>query len=101
MRFAALLLMFACGRDPVSSFGEARIEAVCGFYERCGTLEVAGYLTADECRTQLAGAQRDVGTDLGCDDFSQASADECVAAWDDADCETPPDLSVCEQVCSN
>jgi hypothetical protein len=97
----ALLLLLACGRDPLQNFGDARIEAVCAFYERCGTLEVAGYLSADDCRTELAGAQRDAGTDLGCQDFSQGSADACVAAWDDADCEAPPDLSVCEDVCSN
>ncbi len=97
----ALLYALGCGRDPVSNFTDSRIEAVCGFYERCGTLTMAGYKTSADCRTELAAAARGSTADMLCEDFSQGVADACVAEWDDADCETPPDLSVCEDVCSN
>lgn len=97
--FAAAL--GSCGRDPVANFTDSRIEALCGFYERCDTLMVAGYKTATDCRTQLAVAAKSSSADMLCEDFSQGQADACVAAWEEADCETPPDLAVCEDVCSN
>ena len=98
---AALMFALGCGRDPVANFTASRIEAVCGFYERCDTLTAAGYKSASDCRTQLAEATRGSAEDMLCDEFSQGEADACVAEWDDADCTTPPDLTVCEDVCSN
>ena len=95
------VLASACGQDSTGTFTDDRITAVCGWYDRCGTFESAGYADIGACRSDLAAAAKADAAFMNCDDFSQADADACIAAWDDADCATPPDLSACESVCSN
>jgi hypothetical protein len=90
-----------CDGEPVQAFNEARIEAVCSWHERCDTFASTGFQDAADCRGKLASDSRQGGYGETCKDFSQSDADGCVAAWDEADCETPPDLTVCEQVCAN
>lgn len=97
----AAALLAGCDRDPVAGFNDARIEAVCDFHERCGDFDAAGFKDAADCRETLASASRSSKADMTCEDFSQGEADACVAAWDTADCVTPPDLSACEAVCAN
>ncbi len=94
------LLLGGCARDPVKNFQEARVEAICSWYERCEGLTWAGYESESNCKTVLAAASKQSNEDMACDDFSQASADACVGGWEEADCETPPDLSACEDVCA-
>ncbi len=94
-------LYAGCAAAPTDDFNSARIEALCGFYDRCGTLTDAGYANLANCRTDLAAASKASASEMTCDSFSQSDADACVAAWMNADCTTPPDLTVCEGVCSN
>ena len=97
----ALSWPMACARDPVTSFNEARIEAICSWYDRCEALEEGGYADMADCRSELAAASKAEKPHMNCDNFSQGEADACVAAWDVADCTTPPDLASCESVCEN
>ena len=90
-----------CAVNPVEQFNQDRIEAICAWHERCGSLEVGGYEDIGDCRSDLAAAAKSEQANMNCDDFNDDEAGACVAAWGEADCETPPDLSACEAVCEN
>lgn len=93
--------ILACAADPVEQFNEDRIEAICAWHERCGSLEVSGFEDIGDCRSGLAAAARSERSNMNCDGFDEEAADACVAAWGAGDCEVPPDLSGCEGVCED
>ena len=96
-----LTLLSGCVSEPTKAFSEARIEAVCAWHERCETFSATGFQDDADCRSTLANNSRQSGYGQACKDFSENDAADCIAAWDDADCETPPELGSCEQVCAN
>jgi hypothetical protein len=95
-----LILLAGCRNAELSAFLDDRAAAICERHERCGTLEDAGFADIKACELALASADRTLAShgQLGCPGFDASAADTCLAAWD-ADCETPPDLAVCEAVC--
>lgn len=95
------VLAAGCTPDPVDAFNEDRVEAICSWYDRCGALEEGGYEDIGDCRSDLAAAAKSEQPDMNCDGFDVAAAETCLAAWDEADCVTPPDLSPCEGICEN
>lgn len=95
-------LLYGCV-SAAEGFAQERAQAQCDWHDRCGTLEDAGFDTLNDCTTALLDAvDHDVATgQLGCPTYDAAAADECLTVYADNDCVTTPDLSACDEVCTD
>lgn len=95
-----ILAWVACASD-VRAFAEERAVAICAWHARCETLAEAGFADEATCVAELqhAAAVADRASELGCPSFDPEAADTCLAVWAEASCDTPVDVSVCDEVC--
>ncbi len=84
----ALLLFASTGCYSPETFVEARIHAVCTWYQRCDILEVIDYESIADCVEENT-ADAEQSGDLGetCEPYDRSAAKQCVDELNAAGCE--------------
>lgn len=97
-----LVTALACRSPEVDTFLDDRRDAICARHAACGTLSDAGYDDEAACLDAIeanTGVLADQGA-LSCETFDADAADTCLATYAAAPCDEPPELSICDGVCS-
>lgn len=94
-----LLVTVGCGGVREDEFEQARLDAYCNRLFECSSTTV-GSATQDDCNDITPGLATTTTTATACE-FDRRAAAQCVAAFEDADCEDILDPSFTPDVCND